>query len=100
MLDNPVAARPKSAEAVAAQRRKCLRERPASARTLRALGLAKLPEAERRQAHSRLYVLPCFGDVLPTALKVVQGIGMFSHMPPPCTLEQATAIAGLSPTTV
>ena len=59
MLDNPVAARPKSAEAVAAQRRKCLRERPASARMLRALGLAKLPEAERRQAHSRLYMLPC-----------------------------------------
>ena len=48
MLDNPVGAKPKSAEAAAAQRRKRLQERPASARTLRALGLAKLPEAERR----------------------------------------------------
>lgn len=65
MLDNPMVAKPKSAGAAAAQRRKRLRERPASARTLRALGLAKLPEAERRQAHSRLYVLPCFGHVLP-----------------------------------
>ena len=65
MLDNPVAARPRSAEAAAAQRRRRLRQRPASARTLRALGLVKLPEAERRQAHSRPGLLPCCGHVLP-----------------------------------
>ena len=69
MLDNPVAAKPKSAEAAAAQRRRRLRERPASARTLRALGLAKLPEAERRQAHGRLHVLPCFANMLPFCLE-------------------------------